>query len=70
MNYLCISFNKDNIKTNSAPGPNGIPRKFIKMAKLILVLVFTKFYNKCVKKECFPDECLPNFPVKPCYSNF
>ena len=34
----------DNIKTNSAPGPDGIPPKFIKMSKVVLVPVFTKLY--------------------------
>ena len=34
----------DNIKTNSAPGPDGIPPKFIKIAKVVLVPVFTKLY--------------------------
>ena len=43
----------DNIKTNSAPGPVGIPPKFIKMAKVILVPVLTKLYNKCFKEEAF-----------------
>ena len=46
----------DNIKTNSAPGPDGIPPKFIKMAKIVLVPVFTKLYNKCLEEECFPDD--------------
>ena len=32
----------DNIKTNSAPGPDGIPPKFIKMAEVVLVPVLTK----------------------------
>ena len=39
----------DNIKTNSAPGPNCIPPKFIKMARVVLVPVLTKLYNKCLK---------------------
>ena len=42
----------DNIKTNSAPTPVGIPPKFINMAKVILALVLTKLYNKCLKEEC------------------
>ena len=45
-----------NIKTNSAPGPNGISPKFIKIAKVVLVPVLTKLYNKCLKEECFPDD--------------
>ena len=46
----------DNIKTNSAPGSDGIPTKFIKMTKVVLVSVLTKLYNKCLKEECFPDD--------------
>ena len=46
----------DNIKTKSAPGPDGIPPKLIKMAKAVLVPVLTKLYNKCLKEECFPDD--------------
>ena len=45
----------DNIKTNSAPGPDGIPAKFIKMAEVIFVPVLTGVYNKCLEEECFPD---------------
>ena len=44
------------IKTNSAPGPDGIPLKFIKMPKVVLVPVFTKLYNKRLEEECFPDD--------------
>ena len=40
---------------NSASGPNGIVPKFIKMAKVVLVLVFTKLYNECLVEECFLD---------------
>ena len=46
----------DNIKTNSAPVPDGIPPKFIKLAKKVFVPVLTKLYNKCLKEECFPDD--------------
>ena len=46
----------NNIKTNSAPGPDGIPPKFIKMAKAVLVPVLTKLYNKCLKEKCFMDD--------------
>ena len=55
----------DNIKTNSAPGPDYIPPKFIKMAKVVLAPVLTKLYNKCLKEECFPDD----FKLSPCYSD-
>ena len=41
--------------TNSASGPNGIVPKFIKMAKVVLVLVLTKLYNECLVEECFLD---------------
>ena len=46
----------DNIKTNFASGPDGIPPKCIKMVKVVLVSVLTKLYNKYLKKECFPDD--------------
>ena len=46
----------DNIKTNSAAGPEGITPKFIKMAKVVLVPVLTKLYNKCLEEKCFPDD--------------
>ena len=45
----------DNIKTNSALGPDGISPNFITMAKVVLVNVLSKLYNKCLKEECFPD---------------
>ena len=57
----------DNIETNSAPAPDGIPSKFIKMAKVVLIPVFTKLYNKCLKEECFPDDFKLCY-FKPCYS--
>ena len=41
------------IKTNSAPRPDGIPPKYIKMAQVVSVL--TKLYNKRLK-ECFSDD--------------
>ena len=47
----------DNIKTNFAPGLDGISPKFIKMAKVVSVPVLAKLYNKCLKEECFPDNC-------------
>ena len=46
----------DNIETNSAPGSDGIPAKFIKKTKVVLAPVLTKLYNKCLKEECFPDD--------------
>ena len=46
----------DNIKTNPAPGPDGIPPKFIKMVIIVLVPVLTKLYNKCLEEKCFPDD--------------
>ena len=45
----------DNIKTNSS-GPNRIPPKFIEMAKVVLVPILTKLYNKCLEEECFPND--------------
>ena len=46
----------DNIKTNSATGPHGIPPKFIKLTEVILIPVLTKLYHKCFKEECVPDD--------------
>ena len=45
----------DNIKTNSAHGINGIPSKFVKMAKCVHVS-FTKLFNICIKEEIFSEE--------------
>ena len=45
-----------NIKTNFVSGPDSISPKFNKMAKIVLVPVLTKLYNKCFKKECFSDD--------------
>ena len=46
----------DNIKTSFASGRNGIPPKFIKMSKVVLVPIHVKLCNKCVKEECFSDD--------------
>ena len=46
----------NDIKTNSAHGMDGIPSKFVKMAKCVLVSFFTKLYNICIKEEIFPEE--------------
>ena len=51
-----VAFAIDNIKTNSAPGSNGISSKFIEMAKVVLVLVLTNLYNKCLKEESFSND--------------
>ena len=45
-----VSYAINNNKTNSAPGPNGIPPKFIKMAKVVLIPVCIKLYHKCLKE--------------------
>ena len=45
-----------NIDANSAPGSDGIPPKFIYMAKVVLVFVLTKLYNKCFTEKCSPDD--------------
>ena len=44
------------VKSNSAPGIDGISPKFIKMAKVALAPILTKLYNKCLQQECFPDD--------------
>ena len=46
----------NNIKTNFAPGPDGISPKFIKMAEVVLIPVRTILYNKGVKEERFPND--------------
>ena len=39
-----------------ASGPNSIPQRFIKMARVVLVPILAELYNKCLKEKCFPDE--------------
>ena len=44
------------VKSNLAPGIDGIFPKFMKMAKVALASILTKLYNKCLQQKCFPDE--------------
>ena len=44
------------VKSNPAPGIDGISPKFVKMARVVLTPILTKLYNKCLQQECFPDE--------------
>ena len=48
----CIS----NIKLYSAPGMNGIPPKFVKLARCIFSPYLAKLFNKCIKQEFFPRD--------------
>ena len=50
-----VNFCINNIKVNSAPGLDGIPFKFVKLAKIILTPLLTKIFNKCVQHEIFPN---------------
>ena len=46
----------NDIKTNSVPGPEGFPTKFIKMTQVVLVSVLMKLYNKYFTEKRFPDD--------------
>ena len=47
------------IKPYSAPGMDGIPPKFVKLARCILSSYLAKLFNKCIEQEIF----LCNFKV-------
>ena len=49
-----VNFCINNIKVNSAPGSDGIPPRFVKLAKTILTPLLTKIFNKCIQHEIFP----------------
>ena len=51
-----VSLAISDVKSNSAPGIDGISPKFVKMARVVLTPILTKLYNKCLQQECFPDE--------------
>ena len=51
-----VSLATSDVKSNSAPGINGISPKFVKMARVVLTPILTKLYIKCLQQECFPDE--------------
>ena len=38
-----------------APGSDGIPPRFVKLAKTILIPLLTKIFNKCIQHEVFPN---------------
>ena len=48
----CIS----NIIPYSAPGMDGIPPKFVKLARYILSPYLAKLFNKCIEQEIFPRD--------------
>ena len=50
-----VSIAIENLKSNSAPGIDAIPPKFVKIAKMLLIPLLTKLYNKCLIQEFFPD---------------
>ena len=43
-----VSIAIENLKSNSAPGIDSIPPKFVKMVKMLLTSLLTKSYNKCL----------------------
>ena len=49
-----LIFYINNIKVNSAPASDGIPR-FMKLAQIILTPLLTKIFNKCIQHEIFPN---------------
>ena len=50
-----VNFCINNIKVNSAPGSDGIPPRFVKLAKTILTPLLTKIFSKCIQHEFFPN---------------
>ena len=50
-----INFCIDNLKSNSSPGIDDLPPKFIKLAKCILS-PHLNLFNKCIKQEVFPND--------------
>ena len=48
----CIS----NIKPYSAPGVDGIPLKFVKLARCIISPYLAKLFNKYIEQEIFPRD--------------
>ena len=51
-----INFCIDNLKSNSSPGIDNLPPKFIKLAKCILFPHLVILFNKCIKQEIFPND--------------
>ena len=53
-----INFYSDNLKSNSSPGIDDLPPKFIKLAKCILFSHLVILFNtgKCIKQEIFPND--------------
>ena len=50
-----VNFYINNIKVNSAPGLDGIPPRFVKLAKTVPTPLVTKIFNKCIQHEIFPN---------------
>ena len=44
------------IRPYSAPVMDGIPPKFVKLARCILFLYLVKLFNKCIEQEFFPHD--------------
>ena len=44
-----VSLAISDVKSNSAPGIDGISPKFIKMARVVLTPILTTLYNKCLQ---------------------
>ena len=51
-----INFCIDFLKSNSSPGIDDLPPKFIKLAKCILSPHLVILFNKCIKQEIFPND--------------
>ena len=50
-----VNFCINNIKVNSAPGSDGIPPRFVKLAKTILTPLLTKFSINVFSTKFFPN---------------
>ena len=51
-----VSLAISDVKSNSAPGIDGISPKFMKIARVALAPILIKLHNKCSQQKCFPDE--------------
>lgn len=50
-----VSNSIDNLKFRSSPGIDGVPPKYVKMAKVVLSPILTNLFNKCFRDETFPE---------------
>jgi len=49
-----INTNINNLKTNKAPGPDGITNKTLKYLKTSLTIILTNIFNACITNKYFP----------------